>query len=187
MSDFFNTADAYPEGLSSSNISLLTYHPKSKTKTHLITVFCKESGLEAIMNIIQNEDDKSRVPFGFLNHLMLYDITEYLDSTIAVPFFKEFNDSILRRIDIISDLELKDLKYEEIISLINRMKKYRTHELFNYEIYKLNFFLKMLKSVYLEKRIKALIEISNTIEAVEVKITSLDHLRIKNHQELLKN
>ena len=186
VNEFFHTVDANPEN--SFIGSVLNMPSRSKTVLLFTSLFFSEGGFETILNIIRNEDEKSRVPFGFLNQLVVYDISDVLDPNFALIFYNQYNEAILRRIEIVSETELKDLKYEEIITLINRMRKFRSHDHpFGFEILKLNFFLKMLKSVYLEKRIKALTEISIMIESMESKINSYDQIKIKSNQEELKN
>lgn len=181
--EFFSVADMTEKEFPGS---VICFH-KSKMATQLVNFFMKENGFEVILKVIRNEDEKSRVPFGLLNQLVFYEIYDLLDPKFASSFYSQYTESILKRIEIISDAELKDLKHEEIIMLINRMKKFKLHDRpYSFEILKLNFFLKMLRSVYLEKRIKALSEISNMIEALELRESTFEQAKVRASQEEIK-
>ena len=187
-SDFFHTADLITETAAVHGSPVLSMYQKSKTAMAFVASFAKEGGCEAILAIVRNEDEKSRVPFGFLNQLAMYEINDYLNTILPVPFFSQYTEAILRRIDIVSESELKDLRYEELIILLTRMKRFNHQENpFIFELLKLNFFLKMLRSGYLEKRIKALSEISSMIETLDMRATAFDIHKVRSHQEQLKN
>ncbi|OMJ88629.1 hypothetical protein SteCoe_9412 [Stentor coeruleus] len=186
--EFFVVADGFND-IPRPNLPILDVNGQGKSKTAMLMIetFCQENGLEVILSVVRNEDEKSRVPFGFLNALVCYEIFDYLLPDYGINYFANYNELLLKRVDIISEAELKDLKYEEIICLINRMKKSRYYDqTLNFESLKLNFFLKMLKSGYLEKRIKALSEISQMIETNESKIVTFDQIKAKSNLEELK-
>lgn len=168
------------------NLGVCSGEKRSKWTKFFLEKFV-DKGFDVILDIVQNEDEKSRVPFVFLNNFPVYEILELLDSPKNQEFSTVFNRAVLKRLEIISESELKDLKHEEIISLINRLKKFRVLEgHLNIEYLKLSFFLKMLKSAYLEKRIKGLIEINSVIESLENK-WSYDTQKLKQSIEEVKN
>ena len=63
--------------------------------------------------------------------------------------------AVYQRIDIISETELKDLKHEDIIRVLGMIRDSSE----NLDLKKFNFYLRMIKSNYFEKRIKGLSEI----------------------------
>lgn len=169
----------------SRNLGVCSGDNRSKWTKFFIEKFVN-SGFDVIIDIVQNEDEKSRVPFVFLNSFPIYEILELIDSPKTKEFATVFNRAVLKRIEIISESELKDLKHEEIVGLLNRLKKFRVLEgHINTEQLKLIFFIKMLRSGYLEKRIKGLTEINSAIESLENK-WSYDAQKLKQSTEEVK-
>ena len=74
--------------------------------------------------------------------------------------------AVYQRIDIISETELKDLKHEDIIRVLGMIRDSSE----NLDLKKFNFYLRMIKSNYFEKRIKGLSEINTMIENLDIKI-----------------
>ena len=160
---------------------------RSKWSKFFIDKFTDSGGFDLVLDLVQNEDEKSRVPFCFLNAFPVYEIIERLDCPRLREFSFSFNRAVLKRLEIISDSELKDLKHEEIVNLLGRLKKFRALEgNLNIEQMKISFFFKMLKSNYLEKRIKGLSEINSAIEALDNR-WSYDQQKNKYNSDELKN
>ena len=151
---------------------ILTTSKRTKWSNDLLHHFLTSHGLTYIIEAINTEEEKSRIPFQILNHLPITEIIDLLDTTNTIHLSSKFCQSLLHRAEIITDSELKDLKHEEVLTSFRKVIKYRVYDMpRKIESARLNFCLKMFKSTYLEKRIKGLIEINYTIEQIENRIS----------------
>lgn len=166
VSDFFQSYDRVPEEYEPSPLSLMNDKKYSETLMYMINLFTKEKGFEAVIDILNEKDEVKRVPFPFIATTLLYVLGQFFDKDFWARFNQDLTSSVLQRIDIISESELKDLKHEDIIRVLSMIKDNKE----NLDIKKLNFFLRMLKCNYFEKRIKGLSEINSVIEAFDKKV-----------------
>lgn len=159
----------------------ITKNPNySETLLYLINLFAKSDGFTAVLDIIKNKDDQSRVPFRFLNQILLYTLNQFIEPYFSVHFFTEFTELIFQRIKDISESELKDLKHEEILSLLVNMGKLSNNlSPQTLESNKLELFLRMLKCSFMEKRIKGLSEINTVIENIDNNMMDIEEQKSK--------
>ena len=151
---------------------ILTTSKRTKWSNDLLHHFLTSHGLTYIIEAINTEEEKSRIPFQILNHLPIAEIIDLLDTTNTIHLSSKFCQSLLHRAEIITDSELKDLKHEEVLTSFRKVIKYRVYDIpRKIESARLSFCLKMFKSSYLEKRIKGLIEFNCTIEQIENRIS----------------
>lgn len=162
---FFARHSIVPVDYEPSPLSQISSEDFSHTFTFLLNVFVKEGGLTALLKIIQNGTEGTRVPFEFVHKVLMYYLSPFLEPTFAAAYFAEFTDSIFKRVEMVSNMELKVLKYEDILCLFAKLRT-RANGLNENKLEqsKLCLLLKMLKCPYLEKRIKGLNEISSLIE-----------------------
>lgn len=188
VSAFYLHFDEVPPGYDPDPKTIVKNPNYSDTLLFLINYFAKLGGFEAVLDILKNKDDNSRVPFPFVNSILLYALNQFIDPEFSSQFFTENTELIFQRIKIISDHELKDLKHEEILNLLARMGKLSENlNTDGLEINKLNLFLSMLKCSYLEKRIKGLTEINFALESYEPRVANLDSSKVKVTQNELQN
>jgi ubiquitin carboxyl-terminal hydrolase 9/24 len=163
VSDFFQTHDTVPEDYEPSPLSLMTDKKYSDTLMYIINLFTKEKGFEAVISILKEKDEQKRVPFPFVATNFLYILGQFFEKDFWTRFNQEMTSSILQRVDIISEAELKDLKHEDIIKVLSMVNEE------NLEVKKLSFYLRMLRCNYFEKRIKGLTEVNSVVESFEKK------------------
>ena len=188
VTGFFMQYDVVPEGYEKCNLTDMENTRYSTTLLYLINLFAKEGGFDAILEIVKSQDENSRVPFTFANNILLYAISSFLDSEFSQNFFTEFTEGIFNRINTISEKELKDLKHEDILTLLHRMSNL-TNSLDPeaVEVNKLNLFLKMLNCNYLEKRIKGLNEINSAIESLFMRESTFQQVTVRLSPDKMKN
>lgn len=169
VSKFFMHYDEVPADYESCELTVIKNVKYSNTLTYLINKFAKEGGFQAILDLLHNTHEQGRVPFPFVAQVLLYALHQFLDTAFSARFFTEFTQAIFQRIEMVSDSELKDLKHDEIVLLLSKMSKLSVGlDGPSIELNKLALFLKMLKSTYLEKRVKGLNEINSMIEHIEL-------------------
>ena len=161
VSVFFKNYDVVPEGYEPSPLSSMSGNRYSETLMFMINLFTKEKGFEAVIGILNEKDEQKRVPFPFIATTLLYYLGQFFEKDFWNRFNQDMTDSVLQRIDIISESELKDLRLEDIVRVLSMVKDNNE----NLDIKKLNFFLRMVKCNYFEKRIKGLSEISDIVES----------------------
>ena len=166
VNQFFVTYNNAPRGYEQCPLTLFPHPTSAGSLAYLINLFSKEGGFEAILQILQVQSADSRVPFGFINCLMVYALSDFLEADFASAYFKEFTDSIFSRVEMISDEECKNLRYEEIVHMLDKMASAYVDDT-ELELNKVSLFLKMMRCPYLEKRIKGLAEINNLVESLE--------------------
>lgn len=168
VADFFQTYDSVPDDYEPSPFTLMKDKKYSETLMFLINSFTKENGFEAVIAILSEKDEQKRVPFPFIATTLLYVLGQFIVPDFWAKFNMDMTAAVYQRIDIISELELKDLKHEDIIRVLGMIKD--SNE--NLDVKKMNFFLRMIKSNYFEKRIKGLSEINTIIENLDNKLES---------------
>ena len=169
VAEFFQTYDEVPADYKPSELTVMSDKKYSETLLYLINLFTKESGFEAVIAILSETDELKRVPFPFIATTLLYVLGQF----IVPDFWKKFNEemtaAVYQRIEIISELELKDLKHEDIIRVLGMIRDNSE----NLDLKKINFFLRMIRSNYFEKRIKGLSEINTLIDNLDIKQESV--------------
>lgn len=162
-----------------------TPHKRCKWANMLLENFMESGGFNLFLSVIQIDEEKSRIPFCVLNMLPVYEILELVEMNQHTHLAQKFYHSVLQRVDIISDSELKDLKHEEVVLCLIKLKKFKIFEgSVTIDSVKLNFFLKMLKCAYLEKRIKGLTEINSVVEACETRAMMYDKVNKPNPEDI---
>lgn len=178
VSDFFQTYDEVPSDYEPSPLTVMNDKKYSETLQYIINLFTKEKGFEAVIAILNEKDEQKRVPFPFIATTLLYVLVHFLDPDFWTKFSSDLTSAVYQRIDIITETELKDLKHEDILRVLSMVKD--SNE--NLDKKKFNFFLRMIKSNYFEKRIKGLSEINTIIESIEKKSESMMKNRISRDE-----
>ena len=167
VTEFFMHYDVVPAEYEPCSLSDTNNDKYSASLLYLINLFAKEGGFHAILDLIRNQEEDKKAPFGFINSILVYAVSCFLSPEFSQEFFGEFTKVILQRIEILSDSELKDLKTEEVTSLLQSMNNLSaSFSAKSLELNKLKLYLRMLKSNYLEKRIKGLNEINSSLESL---------------------
>lgn len=180
VADFFQTYDEVPSDYEPSPLTLMNDKKYSETLMYIINLFTKEKGFEAVISILKETDEQKRVPFPFIATTLLYVLGQFIVPDFWNNFNLEMTAAVYQRIDIISELELKDLKHEDIIRVLGMIRDASE----NLDLKKFTFFLRMIKSNYFEKRIKGLTEINSMIESLDIKI---DSSKLKLSREELRD
>lgn len=165
VSDFFLTYDEVPPDYEPTPLTVMNNKKYSETLMYIINLYAKEKGFEAVIAIVNERDEQKRVPFPFIATTLLYVLMQFLVPEFWTKFNSDLTSAIYQRIDIITEAELKDLKHEDIIRVLNMIKDSSE----NLDTKKYNFFLRMIRSNYFEKRIKGLSEINTVIENIDKK------------------
>ena len=183
---FFLTYHNYPEDYVFSPYSLKkdTY---SGTFLYLLNLFASLEGFEKIVQIVSNSNPESKVPINFLNSFTLYSLKDFIDPGYFNSFVEALTLSIINRLSLIDDKDLKFIDIDIITSLLNSSKNCETNitekslEKSNVIIY-----CKMVKSNYMEKRIKGINELATYIEFIDkMKLEETEIFEILKSEDIL--
>lgn len=135
-----------------------------------VNYFAKIGGFDRILDVLKygNEDfdeGKSiyKTPLKIISSLPVFYMKEYFHKDFYRSWTKEFKDLIIKRIENINNQELKILENGTIAKTLEKLKIMIGDEE-NFEVFELDFALKQIKSPYMEKRIKGVAKIIDTIE-----------------------
>lgn len=129
----------------------------------LIGDFQKEGGFERLVEMIRDESE--RMPLELLGALPLLSLFQYCSS---IDTIKHAHEAVKARLTAISDRDVRD--YDQnvrkvlITNLLDLQKYLRIENIESIRFLELDISLKLLKSSYLEKRIRGLNDIKDMIE-----------------------
>ncbi|OMJ81589.1 hypothetical protein SteCoe_17897 [Stentor coeruleus] len=139
---------------------------------YILDVFVSFGGFEKFVNVIKCLS----VPIQLMNCTFLAAFKNFIDPDLYGYFTKGMCDGVIGRIHNLTD---KDIKFLECESLVELASMYTTNDLQHNAFLQKSFLLmycKMVKSSFLEKRIKGINEIVGFLENLATKKVNEDHV-----------
>lgn len=129
----------------------------------LMAGFQKSGGFEQLVEMIRDEGE--RMPLELLGALPLLSLFQYCSSTDTI---KHAFEAVKARLTALSDRDVRDydqnVRKSLISNLLDLQKHLRMDDIESIRFLELDISLKLLKSSYLEKRIRGLNDIKDVIE-----------------------
>ena len=135
---------------------------------YLLNLFANLNGFEITVDIVKDCNEDCKVPINFLSALVLYPLKRLVDEKFFNEFAESLSLAVVERIKIVSDKDIKHVEPETIVSLLQNLKTEQatvSNKIVDYSLMLL--YIKMVKSNYMEKRIKGLNEICNYLDGLE--------------------
>jgi ubiquitin carboxyl-terminal hydrolase 9/24 len=137
----------------------------SETFLYLLNKFASIDGFESTIKIVNNIDESNKVPITFLNTFTLYALKDFIDPGYYSSFADRMSLGVISRIKLVDEKDLKYVEPETIISLLQFIKTEGSLVTSSViETSYLTLYCKMLRSSYMEKRIKGINEISSYLD-----------------------
>ncbi|CAG9315438.1 USP34_5 [Blepharisma stoltei] len=158
------------------------YEPTSEITTkgsgnlcllYVLNYFAKIGGFQTILGLLNEQDEKKKMPFEFIQNLPVYELFSYFSKGFADEWVQNFKDLLLGvRLESMTPRDIKDLDKEVISDILIKFRRLmnefdRKNDYWDLiEMAELDIAVKCLKSPYFEKRIKGLNEIKDMAERV---------------------
>lgn len=140
---------------------------KAKQSTLVLfhNYFAVRQGFSTILNLLQETEERFKAPFKFISSLPVFKVRQYLSEKFEENWVREFKSCILRRIEEISAKELKSLDKELVGQVLSMIQEFcMPDQKEDWVGYELSLSLKLLRCPYMEKQLKALVDIREIIE-----------------------
>lgn len=127
----------------------------------VLDYFIVNKGLEAVLAL----SSAPNVPIGVVFALNMGHLKDFMAQDCAEAFYNELYHNFIVRFNGLQEIDLKDIEYQDFVLLISTIRRISTHiddntleNLFGYIL------CRMIKSIYMEKRIKGVAELSNYVQ-----------------------
>lgn len=161
---FFNGQNAFPSNYEFSSHTISS--SESMTSLYLLNYFAKCRGFDILLNVFDTQVRK--IPINFLSSICLGRFKVLLDPEFSEYFYHVVCQGILCRIIQIDENDIRDIDYSLLFPFMNNLKS--TSEdvedvMIEYQM--VSVLCKMVKSVYMEKRVKGICELCGFCENLE--------------------
>lgn len=159
----------------------------SGTFLYLLNLFVSLNGLENIIKIVNSNSENTKVPINFLSSFTLYSLKNFIENEYFDKFAEMLSNAVIQRIDLVNEKDLKLIDSDTIVALLQSQREGSSKiEESRFQLSKLRLYSKMLKSSFMEKRVKGINEISGFLELGELRVISDDDvLKIFDKEGLL--
>mmetsp|Transcript_26181 Transcript_26181/g.46675 ORF Transcript_26181/g.46675 Transcript_26181/m.46675 type:complete len:2194 (-) Transcript_26181:2-6583(-) len=175
---FYTVVNYVPKGYQPSNIITMSNDRCSKTLLYFANRFAKEGGLDVCLGYYQLREEEVRPPLDFLQSLPCFSLLNYYSKSFATSYLHKLKEALIWRLDNLNLKELKEYNREivyellKMLGVVSRYNDSRVNQAEVIETNELNLALKLIACPYLEKRVKGMNELNETI--IKVKNRSPD-------------
>lgn len=175
---FFEEQSFVPEDYEFTEYTVKESH-WSKISLYLLNYFGSCRGFDILFRLFTAAMEPSlcKIPLNFLCALSVHNLKDRLNPELAVNFYQRISEGVLSRLSQVDELDLKDLDYSLISSFLYSIISFGANvsdSVIDCTIVTL--LCKMIKSNYMEKRIKGINELSVFIENCSQKAIGLDEV-----------